>query len=194
MLVPFRPPLRIFFAVLGVVLFSSLVQAQDLAALARKERERRSKVTKPVKVLTEDDGKEAAAKGTGSVTSLGGEGALPPAPPGSSEPSPTRPTDSDEERRASWKARADAARAAVTNAEKTLAQMEKDVAALRSDMTPVSATDAQDPMRLQKRDQKIFEMNKQIEAQKAAIAAAKKAVIDLEEEARRAGVPSGWLR
>ncbi len=171
------------------VLLPALAQAQDLAALARKEKERRAKVAKPVKVLTEDDGKEAGVKGTGAVTALPDAASTAAAPTERQGGGDTR-----EGQQAAWKQRADAARAAVTNAEKTLAQMEKDVAALRSDMTPVSATDAQDPMRLQKRDQKVFEMNKQIEAQKAAIAAAKKAVIDLEEEARRAGVPSGWLR
>jgi hypothetical protein len=169
--------------------FPALAQTQDLAALARKEKDRRAKVAKPVKVLTEDDGKEAGVKGTGSVT------ALPDA--SSSAPAPTERqggNESAEAQQGVWKKRADAARAAVANAEKTLAQMEKDLAALRSDMTPLSASDAQDPMRLQKRDQRIFEMNKQIEAQKASVGAAKKAVVDLEDEARRAGVPSGWLR
>ncbi|HQZ17318.1 MAG TPA: hypothetical protein PLD86_10640, partial [Vicinamibacteria bacterium] len=85
-------------------------------------------------------------------------------------------------------------REAVVTAEKALAQMEREVAAFRSDMAPVSAADAQDPMRLQKRDARIFELNKQIEAQKIALADAKKAVVTFEEEARRAGVPAGWLR
>ncbi|MEO8500788.1 MAG: hypothetical protein ABI565_07720 [Vicinamibacteria bacterium] len=169
-----------------------IAHSQDLAALARKEKERRARITKPVKVLTEDDGKAAAASGAGSVTSLGGSGT---APAESAETaSKAQPPAEVEAQKAAWQARAAAARSAVTTAEKTLAQMEKDLSTYRSDMTPVSAADAQDPMRLQKRDARIVEMNKQIEAQKVAVADAKKAIIAFEEEARRAGVPAGWLR
>ena len=183
-----RSQCRTALLLLGAFL-PALVQAQDLVTLARKEKERRAKVTKPVKVLTEDDGKEAGVKGTGSVTAL-------PDAPSTAEVQTERQGrgDSAEGQQADWKKRADAARAAVTNAEKALAQMERDVATYRSDMAPVSAADAQDPMRLQKRDARIFEMNKQIEAQKAAIVAARKSLADFEDEARRAGVPAGWLR
>jgi len=163
--------------------------SQDLAAVARKERERRAKVAKPAKVLTEDDGKEAGAKGAGSVTTLPGEGAA--AASSSEQASNAMAADAQE---ASWRSRAAAARQAVVTAEQKLAQMEKDVAAYRSDVAPVSAADAMDPMRLQKRDARVFEMNKQIEAQKVAVADAKKALTAFEEEARRAGVPASWLR
>lgn len=182
---------RIALAVLFVFL-PMLVQAQDLATLARKEKERRAKVAKPVKVLTEEDGKDAAAKGAGSVTSLGGEAS---APSTSAEtPSKGQAPAETEAQRAAWQARATTARAAVTNAEKALTQMERELSTYRSDMTPVSAADAQDPMRLQKREVRIVEMNKRIEAQKTAIADAKKALVAFEQEARRRGVPAGWLR
>ena len=164
--------------------------SQDLVALAKKEKERRAKVAKPTKVLTEDDGKEAGAKGAGSVTALPGEGAV--AAPDSSERASV--ANAAEAEQASWKARAASMREAVVTAEKTLAQMERDLAAYRSDMAPVSAAEAQDPMRLQKRDARIFELNKQIEAQKIAVTDAKKALVAFEDEARRAGVPAGWLR
>ena len=176
-----------------VVFLPSALLAQDLATLAKKEKERRAKVAKPVKVLTEDDGKEAAAKGAGSVTPLGGE--APPAASASPAPSSAGHAAAElEAQKAAWQARAATARASVTSAEQALAQMEKDLATYRSDITPVSAADAQDPMRLQKREARIVEMNKQIAAQKGAIADAKKALAAFEDEARRAGVPAGWLR
>jgi hypothetical protein len=189
MLVPSRSHSRIALLLLGACLLPSMARPQDLAAVAKKEKERRAKVTKPAKVLTEDDGKEAGAKGTGSVTALPGEGAA--APSSSERASAAMAADAQE---ASWKSRAVAVRQAVVTAEQKLAQMEKDVAAYRSDMAPVSAADAMDPMRLQKRDARIFEMNKQVEAQKVAVADAKKALTAFEDEARRAGVPAGWLR
>ena len=190
MLVSSRSQFRVALLVVGARARHSLAPSQDLVALAKKEKERRAKVSKPVKVLTEDDGKEAGVKGTGSVTALPGEGAV--AAPDSSERASA--ANAAEAEQASWKARAASMREAVVTAEKTLAQMERDLAAIRSDMAPVSAAEAQDPMRLQKRDARIFEMNKQIEAQKIAVTDAKKALVTFEDEARRAGVPAGWLR
>lgn len=190
MLVSSRSQLRVALLVAVALALPALAPSQDLVALAKKEKERRAKVAKPTKVLTEDDGKEAGAKGAGSVTALAGEGAV--AAPDSSERASA--ANAAEAEQASWKARAAGMREAVVAAEKKLAQMERDAAAYRSDMAPVSAAEAQDPMRLQKRDARIFELNKQIEAQKIAVADAKKALVTFEDEARRAGVPAGWLR
>jgi len=53
--------------VLVAVFLSSMVQAQDLATVAKKEKERRAKVAKPVKVLTEEDGKEASVEIGGDI-------------------------------------------------------------------------------------------------------------------------------
>lgn len=186
------PVLRGLALVALAACLSQFAQAQDLAALARKEKERRAKVTKPAKVLTEDDGKEAGAKGAGSVTALGGE--APPAAASAERPTTDQSPAAMDAQRAAWKERATAARAAVTDAEKRLAQLERDASALRSDVAPLTAAEAQDPMRLQKRESRIAEMNKQIEAQKAALAEAKTALSAFEDEARRSGVPAGWLR
>lgn len=163
--------------------------AQDLAALARKEKERRARLTKHVKVITEEDVKEAAAKDVGSLTVMAEVSE--PAP--SSEPGAT-PQDPVEAQKAAWKLRADSARSAVVAAEKKLEEMVNDLAKFRSDLTPVSAAEAQDPMRLQKREVGMVEMRKNIEAQRAFVAQAKKAQTEFEEEARRNGVPPGWLR
>ena len=175
--------------VLMGVLLSSVVSAQDLVALAKKEIERRAKVANPGKVLTEEDGKQAAVKGAGSVTALTGES---PSPAAEVERQPTG--NSIEPQKAAWKARSDSARAAVVDAQKKLDEMERDLAALRSDLAPLSADEAQDPLRLQKRETRIVEMNKQIQAQRAAIAEARNALSAFENEARKNGVPAGWLR
>ena len=185
-----RSHLRLSLLLIAGMFLPSHLAAQegDLAAAARKEKERRAKVTKPVKVLTEEDSKAAAASGAGAVTTMveGTNGAPAPKPEGS--------LDSTEEKRLAWKARGDAARAAIATAQKQLDQMEKESVTLRSDLTQVSAQEAQDPLRLQKREARIAEMNAKIEAQKVAVAEAKKALTALEEEARKAGVPVGWIR
>ena len=172
------------FVVIGLMLGAATAQTDDLAALARKEKERRAKLAKPSKVLTEEDSKEAAAKGAGSVTALGTS---------ATTPNPDAPPAPDAQRDV-WKKRADAARAAITAAENRLKELERAVQAVRSDQAPLSAEEAQDPLRLQKKEAKIFQMNKDVEAQKGAVDAARKALAALEEQARQEGVPAGWLR
>ena len=180
-----RPSLAV--VLLAAVAYAGSAAAQgDLAAIARKEKERRAKLGKPVAVLTEENGKEAAARGTGLITIV---------PGGAPKPSPSPGTREDPEAaRASWKARADGARAAVTAAENAVKQQEAAVTAFRNDMAPVTGADALDPLRPQKREARIAEMTKTLETQRAAIVTARKALADLEDEARRAGVPPGWLR
>lgn len=173
---------RVVLLIAGLALATPAL-AQDLAALARKEKARRAALNKPAKVYTEADrGEGAPAK---EATSSPAESA-PPAR--AARPESTAGLE------ASWRTRALRVRQALAAAETTLAKMEKDFATFRSDLTQVSAAEAQDPLRLQKRDQKIAEMNKQIEAQKAAVSEARKAIANFEDEARRAGVPAGWLR
>ena len=162
-------------------LFPAFGHTDDLAALARKEKARRAKLATPGKVLTETDAKSGA-----NVTETG--------PVAAATPAPVTVRESTDGARASWKARADAARAAIAAAEKALEQQERESVTYRSDLTQVSAADAQDPLRLQKREAKIAEMYKLVETRKAAVAAARAALVALEDEARRASVPPGWLR
>lgn len=164
---------------------STLVQAQDLAALARKEKARRAKIASPAKVLTDQDA--VAAAGMVNVTRpAASEGAAP-------SPTPDASSIRDEQRKI-WRTRSEVLKAAVVSAQKALDQAEGEATALRSDIAPLSAAEAQDPLRLQKREARLAEMNKLIESRKAALAAARTAVSDFEDEARRAGVPAGWLR
>lgn len=159
--------------------------AQGLAAAAKKEKDRRAKIATPGKVLTEEDA--ATRTGNVHVTALAA-----PAP----EPADTPSTQAapGEEQRALWKTRAANLRTALAAAQKDLEQAQRAEAAFRSDMAPLSAPDAQDPMRLQKREARLVEMNKQIEVLKAAVATARANITAFEDEARRAGVPAGWLR
>lgn len=181
-------PQTVAFALLAGLL-TSFAPADDLAALARKEKARRAALEKRVKVLTEDDARDAAASGAGSLTTLAEK-----APSTAGEQGAQMAVADRDALQAVWGQRAAAARAAVAAAEKKLEEMEKELATVRSDLTQVSAADAQDPLRLQKREARIVEMNGKIEIQKGAIAEARKAISTLEDEARRSGVPPGWLR
>ncbi len=165
-------------------------ETQDLAALARKEKERRAKLQKKAPTYTEGSAKEGeAGSKPGSVTKLSevSPGAEPNQPPPASVGDP-------EAQRAEWKAKAVAARAAVEREAQVLASMEREISTYRSDQTPLTAQEAQDPMRLQKREARIAEMAKKIDVQKEVLANARKGVEALEAEARRSGIPAGWLR
>jgi len=181
-----RPALgSILFVALSLVgsLLSVPSAGQSLATAAKKEKQRRAKIAAPGKVLTEEDA--AARAGNVNVTELAA-----PAPEAADTPSPQSSTDE----RTTWKARAAELRTALASAQKALEDAQRAEAAFRSDVAPLSAADAQDPMRLQKREARLAEMNKQIEVLKAAVAAARASITALEDEARRAGVPAGWLR
>lgn len=190
-----RPgPLRWFQA--GLVLLAlgagslATAQGQDLASLARKERERRAKIAKKAKVLTEDDGKAAAESGAGALTITGPEASTPPA---TSEGSAGAARDAATQQ-AAWRTRAESVRKALETAVTKVQATENEIKAVAADQAPLSAAEAQDPMRLQKKDQKIAELNKQLVAQKSAVEEAKKALAAFGEEARANGVPPGWLR
>lgn len=164
---------------------SSAALSPDLVELARKEKARRAALTESAKVYTEAD------RGQGAPSRQ-----APPArtPAESRAPEPPPPPFSTAGIEGSWRSRALRVREALAAAERTLEEKEREFITFRSDLTLVSAAEAQDPLRLQKRDQRIFEMTRQIEAQKATVAEARQAVSNLEDEARRANMPAGWVR
>lgn len=166
-----------------LVLLASPGWTDDLAALAKKEKERRAKLAKPAPVFTEVDGKTGSG---GSVTTL-------PAPVTPAAPA-SAPGPSIDEQKATWKARADAARNEISAAQGRLELLEQEYAAYREDMAEVPAAELQDPMRLQKREARMVEMRAGLDQQRLILANAKKSLSVLEDAARAAGVPPGWLR
>jgi len=90
-----------------------------------------------------------------------------------------------------WRDRATRLRDAVTEADGKVKDLEARIAALRNDLNPVNT---QDPNRLQTRDRELQEATDGLDAARRAADAARKALADLEEEARRAGAMPGWVR
>jgi len=164
------------------VLLAGSGWADDLAALAKKEKERRAKLASPAPVFTEKDGRAGSG---GNVTTL----------PPPTNPAPTSaPGASIEDQKATWKARADDAREQITAAQVTLQMLEREFNEYREDIAEVPAAELQDPMRLQKREARMVEMREGLEQQRRIVANAKKSLSVLEDAARAAGVPPGWLR
>lgn len=151
----------------------------------------------PAKVLTNED-LDKARKGDAAVSVLAADGVEPaqePAPAGSEgNPVNTNEGESTDEvpnDEATWRQRAEAARQRITDAEVAVSQAEQRLAELRSDIAP---EDPMNPFRQQTREAEITAQMEQLEAARAEVVAARQALSDLEDEARRASIPPGWLR
>ncbi|MGH9348159.1 MAG: hypothetical protein ACRD26_12950 [Vicinamibacterales bacterium] len=161
---------------------SSLV-AQSLGEVAKKEEARRKGVTRPGKVYTNE--------------SLGGPGDTAPAPSAAAavpvpaaQPTPT-PGAPDEERKDEnyWRGRITQAREALDRAKTFQEALQSRINALTADFT-ARDDPAQRAVLSNNRQKAIAELDRVTKE----IADYEQAIRDIEEEARKAGVPPGWLR
>jgi hypothetical protein len=182
----------------------SIVEAQQtsppLAEVAKKEAERR-KATKETKVLTNKDLPESAirqkpapsdaAPATGDPAAAhAGEGqtAAAAAPPPPTAPAAGAPASrqSDE---AAWRTRIEQAREALRRNEMFAQALQTRINSLTSDFG--SRDDPYQRARIGEERSKAIE---ELGRVKTDIEQSRKQIGDIEEEARKAGVPPGWLR
>jgi hypothetical protein len=180
-----RHAMPIVLCSVAFIAFSPIVSAQDaptLADVARKAQEERQRA-EPARIYTNDDLKTqglpapAVAAPAPAPTS--------DAPPAAKEPAAAVAATTEE----GWRAR-------IARARDDLHRDEIFAEALQSRINALSADFAarDDPaQRAQLADdrQKALE---ELERVKHDIESSRKAVADIEEEARSAGVPPGWLR
>jgi hypothetical protein len=126
-----------------------------------------------------------AGTGRGTVTTLPKSSDV-PLPRSAPEGGPSQAAAQEVE----WRARATALRDAITGAEKSIPEIEDRIAGLRNDRNP---TNLMDPNREQHRQAEIAKAQAELESAKAALEASRQALANLEEEARRKGIPPGWL-
>lgn len=156
--------------------------AQSLADVARKEEARRQKIAKPSKVYTDDDvqkyapvtpGAQAAAT---TVTPLDANGK----PVGEQAAAEGLPADE-----AGWRARLQNARDGMDRDRLLLSALEQQArSAARRAGTPEGDAPAEDGST---RAAEIKRLKAEMDAYRATLANA-------EEDARKAGVPPGWVR
>ena len=177
-------------------------RAQSLGEVAKREEEKQEKKKKSgkppakVKVYTDEDLKKARENESGALTVLPENGNLESGTVSSSDDDEVvsgegRPAGGRRRTETYWRDRATRLRDAVTEADGKVRDLEARIAALRNDMNPVNT---QDPNRLQTRDRELQEATDGLDAARRAADAARKALADLEEEARRAGAMPGWVR
>jgi chromosome segregation ATPase len=170
---------------LAALLAPSMVWAQGtptLGQLAKKEQERRKKVKAPAtKVLTNEDVPKGAAP--------------PAAPPSESTTQATTPTQEVEKPQAPEK---DEAwwRQRITQVREELRRNEMFADALQTRINSLTNdfSSRDDPFQRARVAEDRAKAIVELDRVKADIEANRKQIGDIEEEARKAGVPPGWLR
>lgn len=180
---------------LGVLIVVSLLlgwavpaAGQSLADVARKEDARRKKIRQVTRVLTNNDLKPSDGRAAPPPVAVPEP---PPAPPEAAAPAAAGPDEAEEEEHdeQAWRQKMADARLALERNQMYADALQSKINALWADF---AARD--DPAQ---RAQIELERKRAIAEQervKAEVAAQTKAIADLEEEARKAGVPPGWIR
>jgi hypothetical protein len=179
--------LRLSFALMLALACAASATAQSLADVARREEARRKQVKKPSRVLTNKDLRPSE---------------VPPTPPPAATPAQTPTPEgatsaeaevSEEEKRQkdeqTWRQRMTDARQALERSQMYLDALKSKINALWADF--IARDDPAQRGKIQTERQKALA---EFDRVKGEIEANKKAIDDLEDEARRAGVPAGWLR
>jgi hypothetical protein len=164
---------------------TGLAQNPPLAEVARKEQERRKTVKAPSKILTNKDLPKVTAPAVppaspSATTAAGQAGAATAA-----EQKPAEPAKDE----AWWRAR-------ITESREALRRDEMFIEALQSRINALSADFASrdDPYQRAKIGEDRQKALAEMDRVKADVQLLKKRIEDIEEEARKAGVPPGWLR
>jgi hypothetical protein len=183
----------------GVILWPSLAlawQQPPLAEVARKEAERRKAVKSTQKVITNKDLPESAKRQPAAAPAADASHAPPAAPaadasghaqpPADAKAAPAASAKGDE---ASWRARIAQAREAVRRNEAFAEALQSRINALTRDF--VNRDNPVQRAKIGEDRQKALE---DLQRVRTDVEQGKKQIAEIEEEARKAGVPPGWLR
>jgi hypothetical protein len=170
------------------------IQAQGLGEVARKEEERRKDIKAPAKVYTNRDlGAVPAGREPGTVSSP------PPAAAGTDTAKAADDKDKATEKekdktatskdQAYWSGRRKELQAKL-DSDQTLAEaMQSRINALTADFASRS-----DPAQRAVVERDRVKALSELDRLRKSVVDGKKALTDLDEDARKAGVPAGWLR
>ena len=179
------PRLILVVVVLGA--FASRVSGQTLADVAKKEEDRRKKVAAPAKGYTD---KDLSTRPSPAPVPVDTTAAKPPVDDKASTAKDKNANDKEAAKdQAYWAGRLNVLQTQLDRDSTFADALQSKINALTTDF---SARDdpAQRGAIERDRQKSIGEMNRL----KQAMVDDKKAIADLQEEARRAGVPPGWLR
>jgi hypothetical protein len=186
---------RSLCAVITLAVLSVPAAAQQsqpsLAELARQEAARRKSIKDTKKVITTKDMPESARRPAAAAPAGEASGAAQSAQaPGEQKPAgaPAAAAAADGNDEAAWRARMTQAREGLRRNEVFLDALQMRVNGLTMDY------DRHDPFERNTIGEARKKALEEIERVKADVELSKKQIADIEEAARKAGVPPGWLR
>jgi len=181
-------------AVTLTLAWAPLAHAQTLGDLARQEEARRKAIARPAKVYTNDDLRNQPAPPPPAPAPAAPAGGAPPST--ATPPSPSgaqagkqegsTPQAADE---ATWRQRIATARDTLARSQTLQEALQSRINALTTDFTN-RADPAQRAVIATDRQKALAELDRV----KKEIQQSQKAITDIQEEARKAGVPAGWVR
>lgn len=177
--------------VLAAVAAPAIASGQGLADLAKKEEARRKTVKPARKVYTNGDLKSdgtSAAPTSAPATNTPASGAQAPSTtPPAGKPEASAPTEAKDQ--AYWSNRVRTARSGLDRSRIFADALQSRINALNNDFV-----NRDDPAQRAQIELERQRATAELERVKREIADQTKAIADIEEEARKAGVPPGWLR
>lgn len=188
-----------FIFVSGCLLLAaaSSYAQQSLADVARKEEERRKTQAPATKVYTNKDLAEVppsttpapAVGGSGSTSSSTGSGTSSSTATKKDDQKDAKDEKSEGRDQAYWSGRMKSARETLDRDSTFADALQSRISALTTDF--VNRDDPAQRSTIERDRQKAVA---ELDRLKKQVLADRKAITDIEEEARRAGVPPGWLR
>ena len=167
------------------------VKAQVLGDVARKEEERRKDIKAPGKVYTNKDlgSVTDAPSGTSSSPTASGSASTEAPKDTSAKSDDGKDKGGSTKDQAYWSGRKKNLQTKLDSDQTLSDALQSRINALNTDFV-----NRDDPVQRAGIDRERQKANSELDRLKKSIQEGKKALSDLDEEARKAGVPAGWLR
>jgi hypothetical protein len=177
----------------ALALFGTAASAQSLGALAKQEEARRKSVKSPGKVYTNDNLRPDSSSTSEPATPATGADSTQPTPgaPAATPPKEDGKTAADAQKKdeAYWKDRLAQARTALDRSKTFADALQSRINALTTDFA--ARSDPAQRSQIERDRQKALA---ELDRVQQEIKDNTKAITDVQEEARKAGVPAGWVR
>ena len=178
---------RVLFGVALAAVMAATASAQSLGEMAKKEADRRKAIKSSGKVLTGDSIRSVPAPSPATVPppapAAGGAGA------GAAATEKPKPEVDRKAQELAWRQRIQGARDSLQRSQMFAEALQSRINGLTADFT-ARDDPAQRAVVANDRQKALAELDRV----KNDIVQQTKAIADIQEEARRAGVPPGWLR
>jgi hypothetical protein len=165
------------------------VHAQSLGDVARTEEERRKDVKTPAKVITNKDLSAVPGPSPGSVSSAPATDAAKDTAKAQGDKDKAKEKDTPQKDQAYWVGRKKGLQDKLAQDQTLTDAMQSRINALTADFAARG-----DPVQRSAIERDRQRALSELDRLQKSIVDGKKALADLDEEARKAGVPPGWLR